>query len=129
MQLPDSIILAVIPLNKNLLSPTMKEIYEHLKGRLLFGEGQLTNQVDHFVTGAMQLPHFLNYIKENVLIVTPGDRGDIIIGALQANLSAQLSQSGRHCTYRRHRTRRTDHATDRRFAHHYSHYFGTNRHF
>lgn len=53
----------------------------------MFGEQQLNNQVDHFVTGAMQLPNFLNYIKENVLIITPGDRGDIIIGALQANVS------------------------------------------
>lgn len=88
MQLPESIILAVIPMDKNLLSPTMKEINEQLNGRLLFGEQQLTNQVDHFIVGAMQLPHFLSYIKENVLIVTPGDRGDIIIGALQANLSA-----------------------------------------
>ncbi len=36
----------------------------------------------------MQLPNFLSHITENVLIVTPGDRGDIIIGALQANLSS-----------------------------------------
>ena len=88
MQLPKDIILAVIPLDINLLSPTMKEINEQLNGKLLFGEQHLSNQVDHFVVGAMQLPHFLSYLKENVLIVTPGDRGDIIIGALQANLSA-----------------------------------------
>ena len=66
----------------------MKEILEQLGGKLLFGEAQLNNQVDNFVTGAMQLPHFLNHVSENVLIVTPGDRGDIIIGALQASSSA-----------------------------------------
>ena len=88
MQLPKDIILAVIPLDINLLSPTIKEINEQLNGKLLFGEQHLSNQVDHFVVGAMQLQHFLSYLKENVLIVTPGDRGDIIIGALQANLSA-----------------------------------------
>ena len=65
----------------------MKEVYEHMGGKLLFGEDQLNNQVDNFVTGAMQVPNFLNYLKENVVIVTPGDRGDIIICALQANLS------------------------------------------
>ncbi len=79
--------LAVIPQNKNLQSPTMKEIHELLGGRLIFGEDLLTNQVDNFITGAMHLPNFLNHISENVLIVTPGDRGDIIIGAMQANLS------------------------------------------
>jgi len=87
-QLPAEIILAVIPEDKNLLNPTMREIHEQLGGTLLFGEELLSNQVDNFVTGAMQVPKFLNYLKENVLIVTPGDRGDIIICALQANLSA-----------------------------------------
>jgi len=86
-QLTDGIILAVIPEDKNLGNPTMKEIFEQVGGKLLYGEKQLSNQVDNFVTGAMHLPHFLNHISENVLIVTPGDRGDIIIGALQAGLS------------------------------------------
>ncbi|RIV20679.1 phosphate acetyltransferase [Fibrisoma montanum] len=88
MQLPTDIMITVIPWEKGLQSPTMKEIKDGLDATLLFGEELLANQVDNFVTGAMMLPNFLNYIKENVLIVTPGDRGDIIIGAIQANLSA-----------------------------------------
>lgn len=87
-QLNHDTILAVIPENKDLQNPTMKEIYEQIGGKLILGENELNNQVDNFVTGAMQLPSFLNYITENCLIVTPGDRGDIIIGAIQANLSA-----------------------------------------
>jgi len=86
-QLRGEIIIAVIPLEISLKSPTMGEIIERLGGKLLFGGDQLDNQVDHFITGAMQVPNFLNYLKENVLIVTPGDRGDIIISGLQANLS------------------------------------------
>jgi len=88
MQLPKEIILTIIPLEKGLQSPTMKEIADVLEAKVLFGENLLSSQVDNFVTGAMMLPNFLNHIKENLLIVTPGDRGDIIIGALQANLSA-----------------------------------------
>lgn len=88
MQLPTEVMLTVIPWEKGLQSPTMKEIRDGLNAKLLIGENLLTNQVDNFVTGAMMLPNFLNYIQENVLIVTPGDRGDIIIGAIQANLSA-----------------------------------------
>ncbi|RDC64933.1 phosphate acetyltransferase [Adhaeribacter pallidiroseus] len=86
-QLPRELISAVIPEDKSLKNPTMQEIYQILGGKLLFGEQQLSNQVDNFVTGAMQVPNFLKHIKDNVLIVTPGDRGDIIICALQANLS------------------------------------------
>lgn len=81
-------ILALIPEDNALASPSMKEILESLNGELLFGEQQLNNQVDHFVIGAMNVPNFLNFLKENVLIITPGDRGDMIIAALQANLSA-----------------------------------------
>lgn len=87
VQLPKGILLAIIPDDRGLESPSMKEILENLGGKLLFGEDQLTNQVDNFVSGAMNVPNFLNHIKENVLIVTPGDRGDIILGSMQANLS------------------------------------------
>ena len=87
LQLPNDMVIAIIPFEKSLNSPTMQEIKENLGGKLLFGEDQLTNQADHFITGAMQVPNFLNYLKENVLIVTPGDRGDIIVSALHANLS------------------------------------------
>ncbi|MCQ6959190.1 phosphate acetyltransferase [Mucilaginibacter aquariorum] len=87
-QLPADIISAVIPADLALKNPNIKDICENLNAKLLFGETFLSNQVDNFVTGAMQVPNFLNYIKENVLIVTPGDRGDIIISSLQVNLSS-----------------------------------------
>lgn len=87
-QLGNETLLCVIPKSKGLQSPTVKEIQEQIGGKVLAGESLLTNQVDNFITGAMHLPNFLSHISENVLIVTPGDRGDIIIGAMQANLSA-----------------------------------------
>jgi phosphate acetyltransferase len=86
-QLNKEVILSVIPEDKNLSAPTMKELYEQLGAKVVCGEDQLSNQVDNFVTGAMQVPQFLNHIKENVVIVTPADRGDIVISAIQANLS------------------------------------------
>ena len=87
-QLPQGVLLAVIPEDPNLLHPTMREIQAGLAGKLLFGEAGLGAQVDNYIIGAMQVPQFLNYLKDNVLIVTPGDRGDIIVAALQANTSA-----------------------------------------
>ncbi|GAA3977102.1 phosphate acetyltransferase [Hymenobacter antarcticus] len=87
-QLPPDVLLAVIPDDPDLLHPTMREIQAGLGGKLLFGEAGLGGQVDNYIIGAMQVPQFLNYLKDNVLIVTPGDRGDIIVAALQANMSA-----------------------------------------
>lgn len=86
-QLPENVVLSIIPEVKNLDAPTMKEIADHLGGKMVLGEELLSNQVDNFITGAMQVPQFLNHVKENVVIVTPADRGDIVISALQANLS------------------------------------------
>ena len=85
--LPKNLISAVIPISRELKSPTMKEIVEAVGGKLLFGETSLSNRVDHFIVGAMQLRNCLLHLEENTLIVTPGDRGDIIIAMLQANIS------------------------------------------
>jgi phosphate acetyltransferase len=86
-QLPENVVLSIIPEDKNLDAPTMKEIADHLGGKMVLGEERLSNQVDNFITGAMQVPQFLNHVKDNVVIVTPADRGDIVISALQANIS------------------------------------------
>ncbi|NOS54766.1 MAG: phosphate acetyltransferase [Cyclobacteriaceae bacterium] len=85
--LPPGIIVTSIPSHKDLSNPTMKEIFESVGGKLLFGENLLSNQVDTSIVGAMQLHNCLTRLSKNTLIVTPGDRGDIIIGAVQANNS------------------------------------------
>ncbi len=86
-RLPKNILRSIVPMNKNLGNPTMKEIIEAVGGKLLFGHNYLGNQVDHFIVGAMQLRNCLTRLEENTLIVTPGDRGDIIVAMLQANIS------------------------------------------
>lgn len=85
--LPSGIIVTTLVRNRDLGNPTMKEIQESVGGKVLFGEQLLSNQVDTSIVGAMQLHNCLTRLSKNTLIVTPGDRGDIIIGALQANIS------------------------------------------
>ena len=79
--------LAVIPNLIDLKSPTMVDVKDYLEAEVLFGEKHLNNRADHFIFGAMQVGNFLNHIKKNVLIVTPGDRSDIVLACLQAGLS------------------------------------------
>lgn len=86
-RLPKSLLTAILPNTKELRSPTMKEIVEGVNGKILFGENYLSNPVDNFIVGAMQLNNCLTHLAENTLIVTPGDRGDIIVAMIQANLS------------------------------------------
>ena len=87
-QLPDDVLVGVVPMNPVLRNPTIKEIVEVLDGNVLFGEEYLNNQAGHFGVGAMQLRNYLTHLKKDGLVITPGDRADIILGALQANLSA-----------------------------------------
>ncbi|WP_025739478.1 phosphate acetyltransferase [Aquimarina pacifica] len=77
----------IIPEIKSLILPTLKEIVKELDGKVLFGKEFVNNQTDSFGVGAMQLRNYLTHLKENSLVITPGDRADIILGALQANLS------------------------------------------
>lgn len=82
-----SLVVTSIPASRDLGSPTMKEILESVEGKILFGGHLLTNAVDHSIVGAMQLHNCLARLQKNTLVVTPGDRGDLIIGLLQANIS------------------------------------------
>jgi phosphate acetyltransferase len=86
--LPSSILVNTIPLISSLHNPTIQEIVEVLDAKVLFGHEYLNNQTGSYSIGAMQLCNYLLHIKENGLIITPGDRADIILGALQANESA-----------------------------------------
>jgi phosphate acetyltransferase len=86
-QLPSNVIVNAIPLNPILSNPSIKEIVEELHATVLFGESHINNQAGYFSVGAMQLRHYLTHLKENSLVITPGDRADIILGALQANIS------------------------------------------
>lgn len=85
--LPTQVLAYAIPINPILANPSVKEIVDELDGKVLFGRSNLDNQAGHFSVGAMQLPNYLNYLGEKSLVITPGDRADIILGALQANVS------------------------------------------
>ncbi|MCV9929171.1 phosphate acetyltransferase [Flavobacterium sp. LS1R49] len=86
--LPANVLVNAIPVISSLNSPTVQEIVNELDAKVLFGAAHLNNQTGHFSVGAMQLHNYLVHLKENSLVITPGDRADIILGALQANESA-----------------------------------------
>lgn len=85
--LPDTVEVFAIPFSEKLDHPTIKEIVEVLDGEVLFGHEFLNNQTGSNGVGAMQLRNYLTHLQEDSLVITPGDRADIILGALQANIS------------------------------------------
>jgi phosphate acetyltransferase len=85
--LPGSVLINSIPIISNLNNPTIQDIINVLDAKILFGAAFINNQIGSFSVGAMQLRNYLLNLKENGLVITPGDRADIILGALQANES------------------------------------------
>ncbi len=73
----------VMPEQEILGKPTVAEIVEALDGKILQGDPQgLMREVRDFKIAAMHLPHFLEHVVEGALIITPGDRADVILGSI-----------------------------------------------
>jgi phosphate acetyltransferase len=73
--------------------PTVGELAASLRAeQIAGGPDGLSREVAHFKVAAMELPHFLDHVEDGSLIITPGDRADIIIGSLMADASAGYPQ-------------------------------------
>ena len=90
-----------IPEEEILAKPRMDEIATALKAEVLYGDRYLDNLVFGFRIGSMQLLTILDRLEPGALVITSGDRADILLGlmALQmssktANLSGILLSSG-----------------------------------
>ncbi len=80
--------LFVIPENRALGCPSIDDVKRWLGAEVLYGKPSMTNLVDNYLVAAMQISNFLTYIKEGSLIITPGDRSDIIVSSLASRISA-----------------------------------------
>jgi len=71
----------VLPDSEILAKPTLAEITQALDGRLTHGDSRhLNREVFSFKVAAMQVPSVLSNLREDCLIITPGDRADILLG-------------------------------------------------
>lgn len=86
--LPNAVSVNAIPLNNKLHNPTLKEIVDATGAKVHFGEDHLNNITGEMKIGAMSLANFLNHLTEDCLVITPSDRSDLLLGALQANISS-----------------------------------------
>jgi phosphate acetyltransferase len=78
----------VLPEAPLLGKPSVGEIAAALDGRILQGDSdRMHREVLDIKIAAMTLPHFLDYITEGTLVITPGDRSDVILGSLAASAS------------------------------------------
>ena len=85
-------VLGIVPEDRVLSSLTVREIYEALGGELIAGKKGLGNLVETFLIGAMTPESAVKYFRrvKNELIITGGDRTDIVLAALEAGASAVI---------------------------------------
>ncbi len=82
-----SIPLYVIPEHKALGNPSVEDVKRWLGAKVLYGEASMLTLVDNYLVAAMQIGNFLDYLKPESLVITPGDRSDIIVASLASRIS------------------------------------------
>ena len=77
-------LLGVIPHQPILSRPTIESIRQELKAELLNRDDCIFNLVEEVIVGAMGVNNAMRHIRAGVLLITPGDREDIILAAAAA---------------------------------------------
>ncbi|WP_411072040.1 phosphate acetyltransferase [Streptomyces sp. cmx-4-25] len=76
----------VLPDEPALSAPTVAQITHALGATVVLGDDAgLARDALDFVFGGAMLPNFLNALTPGCLVVTPGDRADLVVGALAAH--------------------------------------------
>lgn len=83
-------VLGLIPENNMLSSLTANEVHEAIGGEILAGKDGLDNIIQTLLVGAMTTESAARYFRKaaSELVITGGDRTDIVFAALEAGASA-----------------------------------------
>ncbi|MFF5335071.1 phosphate acetyltransferase [Streptomyces sp. NPDC013181] len=77
---------SVLPDEPALAAPTVAQITAALDGTVLLGDDSgLARDALDFVFGGAMLPNLLKALTPGCLVVTPGDRADLVVGSLAAH--------------------------------------------
>lgn len=79
-------VLGVIPYFSKLSNPTIQNVIDETKLKLISKKVGLSNVVRNVFIGAMEPHDALSFIETDSLLITPGDREDIIMTVLMAHL-------------------------------------------
>ena len=85
-ELGDSLPVWTLPEEPLLTAPTMAQLMEAVHGTLSVGDPALLNrEVLDLTVGAMSVEHILNRLADGSVVITPGDRSDVILALLAAH--------------------------------------------
>ncbi|MGW7517578.1 phosphate acetyltransferase [Streptomyces sp. NPDC054796] len=85
----------VLPEEPALSAPTVGQVKDTLGAEVLLGDhAGLARDVRDFVFGGAHLPTFLPALTEGCMVITPGDRADLIVGSLAAHSAGSPAIAG-----------------------------------
>ncbi|MBD5786834.1 phosphate acetyltransferase [Cellulosimicrobium terreum] len=86
---PESVPGWAVPEDPFLDAPTVRALMEAVGGTLAFGEEALLGrEATDLLVGAMSFEHLLDRLTDGAVVITPGDRVDILIGLLAAHAAS-----------------------------------------
>ncbi|MEV0330013.1 phosphate acetyltransferase [Micromonospora echinospora] len=84
-----------IPEVPTVSAPTVAEVAAALGATLLAGDdAALGRDVLDYVVGAAHVPTLLEHLTDGCLVITPGDRDDLLVAASAAHVAGQVSVAG-----------------------------------
>ena len=78
-------LLGTLPDVRVLAAPELTQISETIGGKFLHAPGDVRRRVRHVIIGAMSSGHIVEELRPETLVITPGDREDIILAALSTS--------------------------------------------
>jgi phosphate acetyltransferase len=76
-------------------APTVAEVAAALGGTVVTGgDGALDRDVLDYVVGAAHVPMLLEHLTDGALMITPGDRADLLVAASAAHAAGNVTLSG-----------------------------------
>ena len=77
-----------IPDDPTIAKASMNDVKKGLGAEVLYGENRLDTTVGSYLIAAMHIDNFIKHVENGQLIITPGDRTDILLASISARLSS-----------------------------------------
>jgi phosphate acetyltransferase len=89
----DGVLGFAIPEEPLLSAPSLAELMPSVDGTLLRGDPDLlAREATGFVVAGMTMPNVLDRLFDGAVVVTPGDRPEVVLGVVMAHVSANFPQ-------------------------------------
>jgi phosphate acetyltransferase len=89
----DGVLAYAIPEEPLLSAPSLADLVPAVDGTLLSGDPELlTREATGFVVAGMTMPNVLDRLFDGAVVVTPGDRPEVVLGVAMAHVSTGFPQ-------------------------------------